>query len=124
MRTPRWLESDVTYVRQLAEAGVDGVTAVWNGPGDRRLAPVVRNSVWVSAAIGGTVGALSALLVRRRRSGYGTALGGLVGSAIGFGGGVAWASRGFTGAIGRSVIQKVNGVRDARWLEKHPITYA
>ena len=124
MRTPRWLESDVTYVRHLAEAGVNGVTAVWNGPGDRAFAPAVRNSVWVTTAIGGTVGALSALLVRRRRSGYGPAWGGLVGSAIGFGGGVAWASRDFTGAIGRSVLQKVNGVRDARWLEKNPINYA
>ena len=124
MKTPRWLESDVTYVRHLAEAGLKGVTAVWNGPGDRTFAPVARNSVWVTTVIGGTVGGLSALLVRRRRSGYDTALGVLVGSAIGFGSAVAWVSRGFTGAIGRSVIQKVNAVRDERWLEKNPIDYA
>ena len=124
MRTPQWLESDITYARKLAEAGVNGVTSVWNEPGDRAFAPVLRNSVLVTTVIGGMIGALSALLGGRRRSGYGTALGGLVGSAIGFGGGVAWASRDFTGAAARSAIRKVNTVRDARWLEKNPIDYA
>jgi len=88
------------------------------------FAPVASNPVWMTTVIGGTVGALTALLAGRRRSGYGTALGGLVGSAVGFGGGVAWASRGYTGALGRSVIQKVNAARDARWLERNPINYA
>ena len=124
MTTPKWLGSDITYVRSLAEAGVNGVPGVWNGAGTRAYPPVLRNSGWVSTAIGGTIGALSALLFRRRRSGYGTALGGLVGSAIGFGGGVAWASRDLTGTVARSVIQEVNAVRDARWLEKNPVDYA
>jgi hypothetical protein len=124
MRTPQWLESDITYVRNLAEAGVNGVSSVWNRPGDRALAPTLRDSVSVGTAIGGAIGILSILLARRRRSGYGTALGGLVGCAIGFGGGVAWASRDFTGAAARSVIHRVNAVREARWLEKNPIDYA
>jgi hypothetical protein len=124
MRTPPWLESDITYVRNLAEAGVSGVTSVCNRPGDRAFAPVLSNPVLVSTAIGATIGALSVLLARRRKSGYSPALGSLVGSAIGFGGGVAWASRDFTGAVARSVIRKVNAVRDARWLEKNPINYA
>ena len=93
-------------------------------PGKRGFEPVLRNSVWVTTAIGGAVGALSVLLGRRRRSGYSTAFGGLVGSAIGFSGGVAWASRDFSGAVARSVIQKVTAARDARWLEKNPINYA
>jgi len=123
MRTPQWLESDITYVRNLAEAGVNGVTSVRSEPGDRAFAPVLRSSVWVTTAIGGTIGVLSSLLGRRRRSAYGTALGGLVGSTIGFGGGVAWTSRDFTGAVARSVVQKVNAVRDEHWLEKNPINY-
>ncbi len=123
MKSLQWVGSDVTYLRHLLEAGVDGVTAVWNGPGGWSFASAARHSVWVTA-MGGTVGGLSTLLVRRRRSGNGTALGVLVGSAIGFGSGVAWASRGFTGSMGRSVLQKVNAVRDQRWLEKNPINYA
>jgi hypothetical protein len=51
-------------------------------------------------------------------------MGGLVGSALGFGGGVAWASRGFTGTAARHAIRGVNNVRDARWLERNPIDYA
>ena len=124
MKTPQWIDSDLRYARDLAEAGVHGVSSVWNRSGDRPLPPVLRNSVWVAAAIGATVGALSALLGKHRKSGYRVARGSLVGSAIGFGGGVAWVSRDFTGAVARSVIENVNTVRDARWLEKNPIDYA
>lgn len=124
MRTPLWLESDITYVRNLAEAGVNGVASIWNAPDDQAVAPVVKKTIWVTTAIGGAIGALSVLLGRRRRSAYSMAFGGLVGSTIGFSGGVAWASRDFTGAVARSVIQKVGTVRDARWLEKNPINYA
>jgi hypothetical protein len=81
--------------------------------------------VWVTAAIGGTIGALCALLNGRRNSRYRVVtLAGLVGGAIGFGSGVAWASRGFTSAVARNVTRNVNAVRDARWLEKNPINYA
>ena len=97
---------------------------IGNGLGDRGFAPVLNNSVWVATAIGGAIGALSAVVGRRRRSGYGSVWGGVVGSTIGFGGGIAWASRDFTGAVARSVIRKVNVARDARWLERNPINYA
>jgi len=124
MRSSRWPGFDIAYVRNLAQAGVNGVTSVRDEPGGRGFAPVLKNSVWVTTAIGGAIGALSVLLRRRRRSGYSTAIGGLVGSTIGFSGAVGWASRDFTGAVARSVLQKVNAVRDARWLEKNPINYA
>lgn len=122
MNTPGWLRSDVTYIRHLAEAGVNGVTSVWNAPRDRTITSDTRNAVWLATVAGGFVGGISALLIRRRKSGYRTAFGVLVGGATGFG--VAWKSRGLTTAIGRNVMRKVNAVRDERWLEKNPIDYA
>jgi hypothetical protein len=40
------------------------------------------------------------------------------------GGGVAWSSRGLATDIGRSVLRKVNAVRDEHWLAANPIDYA
>ena len=117
-----WSRSDIDYVRHLAAAGVNGVAAVWNTPS--RPSPVLGNSVWITTAVGGTVGALCALLGRRPKSGYQTATSSLLGSTIGFVGACAWASRGVAGNMARSVAHNVNGVRDARWLERHPIDYA
>jgi hypothetical protein len=124
MKTPSWVESDIAYVRSLGEAGVNGVTSIWKAPGRRASAPVLSKSVWVTVAICGVIGGVSALLGARRTSRHRAILGGLVGGAIGFTGGVAWASRDLTGAVARSVGRNVNAVRDARWLEKHPINYA
>jgi hypothetical protein len=121
--TTRWLRTDLTYVRHLAEAGVDGITSVWNKPPAGTLAPD-GGKVWLATALGGLVGGLSVLLTRNRNSRHGTAFGVLVGSATGFGGSVAWSSRTLGEAIRRSVVRKVNAVRDQRWLEKNPIDYA
>jgi hypothetical protein len=124
MKTPPSLESDITYIRYLTKAVLDGVTAAPKGTADRPFTPVLTGAVWTPTAIGAAIGVLSANLSKRHRSGYRVALRGLVGSALGFGAGVAWTSRDFTGAVARGTIQKVNSVRDARWLEKNPIDYA
>jgi hypothetical protein len=124
MRTSPSLKSDITYVGYLAKAVLDGVTSAPKGTANRAFTPVLSSTVWKPTAIGTAIGVLSASLSRRHRSGYWMAVGGLVGSALGFGAGVAWASRDFTGAVARGTIRKVNSVRDARWLEKNPIAYA
>jgi hypothetical protein len=124
MNTPQWLRSDATYIRHLAEAGADGITSAWNAPGDRTIPSDERNAILLIAAAGGILGGVSALLIGRRKSGYRTAFGILVGGATGFGSGFAWKSRASPTDIGRSVMRKVNAVRDARWLEKNPIDYA
>jgi hypothetical protein len=121
MRTSPSLESDVTYIRCLTKAVLDGVTSGLKGTA---FTPVLTGAAWTPAAIGAAIGVLSASLSGRRKSGYKVALGGLVGSALGFGAFAAWTSRDFTGAVARGTIEKVNGVRDARWLEKNPIAYA
>jgi hypothetical protein len=38
--------------------------------------------------------------------------------------GVAWASRGFTGALARGALRQISTVQDLRWLEENPIDYA
>jgi len=124
MRASPSLESDVTCIRYLTKGVLDGVASAPKGTADRPYTPLSRGAVWTATAIGAAIRVLSANLSKRDRSGYRVAVGGLVGGALGFGAGVAWTSRAFTGAIARSTIQKVNSVRDARWLEKNPIDYA
>jgi hypothetical protein len=89
----------------------------------RPLRPALTRAVWAPTAAGAAIGVLS-VCFSTRRSGASVAVGGLIGSALGFGGGVAWASRGFTRDVARRAIRNVNVVRDARWLEKNPIAYA
>lgn len=88
------------------------------------IRPALNSSVWVTTAIGGTLGILSALLRGRRRSAYDAALSGLLGSTLGFGGGLAWTSRDLTATAARDVIRQLNAARDARWLARNPIDYA
>jgi hypothetical protein len=124
MRTSQSPKGGTSYVRHLAKAFLDGVTSAPKGTTSRTITPVLRSAGWTPTAIGAAIGVLSTGLSRRHRSGYRMAVGGLAGSALGFGAGLAWASRDFTGAVARSTIQKISSVRDARWLAKHPIDYA
>jgi hypothetical protein len=121
MKVPQTVISDVRYVINLVQAGVDGVVSARKASD---LPPVLMNPALAPTAIGAVVGASTASLTRNRRSGYGLAVGALVGSVLGLGCGVAWASRGFAGALALSAARKMNTVRDAHWLETHPIDYA
>ena len=114
MKTSQSLRSDITYVRCLTRAVLDGITSAPETTADGAFAPILTAALWTPTAIGAPIGVLTARL----------GLGGLVGSALGFGAGVAWISRGITEAVARSTMQKINSVRDARWLEKNPIDYA
>jgi len=121
MNVPHTLTSDVRYGISLVQAGMDGVISARKATD---IPPVLSSPVWALTAIGAVVGASTASLSRNRKSGYGVAVGGLVGSVLGLGCGLAWASRAFTGALARGATRKINTVRDARWLEMNPIDYA
>lgn len=123
MRTPRWLQSDVHYAKNLVGAGFDGFTGAWKQPGESRFQAVSKSAFWVPVAIGAAIGAFGSSLRTPRRLGHRAAIGGLVGGALGLGGSVAWASRGFTGAVVRKTVHQVNAARDAHWLEKNPVAY-
>ena len=118
------LTSEVHYVIDLIRGG-------WNGAVDARKAnaalelnPSFASTVWTSAAVGAAVGVWSTSSNRDRRSASSLALGGLIGSALGIGCGLTWASRGYTRALVRNAARRINDVRDAHWIEKNPIDYA
>jgi hypothetical protein len=126
MKMPQRVKSDLAYVRNMVEAGFEGATSV-RKDGARLAAsprPNRARTEWVSAAIGVAVGMGSACLARERKSPYSVLLSGMVGGSLGYGGALAWGSRDRTVAMAGSAMQKVNAVRDARWLEKNPIAYA
>jgi len=119
-KTLQALSAEVRHVLHLVRAGMDGVDSARK----TTAGPVWKSSVWVPAAIGALAGACTASLGRSRRSRYAVAASGLLGSGLGLGCGVAWASRGFTGALARGAIRNMNAVHDLRWLEENPIDYA
>ena len=123
MTSSSLLASDIAYFRNLVRAGLNGITSARNERSGV-FTPRWKAAAWTPALVGAAVGALSTCFDKDRRSVQRAAMGGLVGSALGFGGGVAWASRGFTGTAARHAIRSVNHVRDARWLERNPINYA
>jgi hypothetical protein len=123
MTSSSLLASDIAYFRNMVKAGLDGITSARNERSGI-FTPRWKAAAWTPALVGAAIGALSTCFDKKRRSVPRAAIGGLVGSALGFGGGVAWASRSFTGTAARHAIRGVNNVRDARWLERNPINYA
>jgi hypothetical protein len=124
MRDSQSLKSDIAYAGYLIGAVLEGFNEAPKPANGRAFTPVLTSAIWPPMAIGAAIGLLSASLSRGNKPAYRVAVGGLLGSAVGFGAGIAWTSRDYTGAVARSTIQKVNTVRDARWLEKNPIAYA
>jgi hypothetical protein len=123
MKNVQRFESDITYAKKLVEAGWEGVTSALRGTDDVGAAPELTSAVWMWTGVGAIFGVWNASRSRSRRSGYGLAFGGLVGSALGFGCAMAWESRSLAEAAARSANCKIGTVRDARWLEKNPVAY-
>ncbi|MBZ5586070.1 MAG: hypothetical protein LAQ30_28545 [Acidobacteriia bacterium] len=123
MGTVHALESDFVYLRDLFAAGLDGLASARHEL-DGRVFAAAKPAVWTTTVIGAAVGMLSTRAAGGRRSASNLAMGGLLGSIVGCGAGVAWTSRRFTWTAAHHAVGLVNRVRDARWLEKHPIDYA
>ena len=93
METFHSLEFYLTYLKRLVGAGLDGIAAARNEfEGWCRSLSALKPAVWTPAAIGTTIGMLTTRLDGNRKSASRTALGGLVGAALGLGAGLAWAS--------------------------------
>jgi len=121
------LKSEAIYARDLVKAGLDAATsAAKPGPDGQPPASIARASqlALVPTAMGVAVGVLGIYLGRKDRNVVSAVLGGLVGGAIGFTGGVAWGTRDQTRLACQNAAQNVQAVRDAHWLEKHPVAYA
>jgi hypothetical protein len=127
MRMPASLKSEIAYSRKLLEAGLDAAIAVRDGAPNRTLTPELvcaARSAWVPTLIGAAAGVLTLRLAGKGRSGRDALVGGLVGAAIGFGGGLGFGLRQITAMIAQGAAKNLVVVRDAHWIEKHPINYA
>jgi hypothetical protein len=118
------MTSDIAYSKNLIVAGLDGIASVRNETQGGAFTPALKDAAWAPTALGAAIGALSTCFDKDRRSMSRAAIGCLLGGALGFGGGAAWASRRFTGTAAKRALRSVNSVRDARWLERNPINYA
>ncbi len=112
---------DITYVKGLVAAGLDGIASARQ---KRVPTPPTHTAFWTHTAMGAAAGVLSARLFGGRKSTGKMALGGLLGSIVGCGAALAWASRGLVAPAARGAALRVNAVRDARWLAANPINYA
>ena len=120
-----YLKSDMAYLGDLLGAGIAGAKSSWNGGDGSGLARRLKPAVYAPTLVGTTIGVLSALFRERgSRSAHRIVMRGLAGGALGFGGGVAWISRSQARAAARGAVKNINNVRDAHWLQKHPIDYA
>jgi hypothetical protein len=124
METFHSLEFDLAYLKRLVGAGLDGIAAARHEFEGGAIPSARKPAVWTPAAIGTTIGMLSTRLDGNRKSASRTALGGVVGAALGLGAGLAWASRSHIASAARTATRRVNATRDAHWLETHPIDYA
>jgi hypothetical protein len=115
------LTSNLRYFVTLVKAATDGASSALK---TASMPSLLRGPVWAPAAVGAVVGASTMRLRKQRKPGYSVAVGGLVGTLLGFGCGLVWAWRGTTGTVARGSMQKVNAVRDAHWVESNPIDYA
>ena len=124
METFHSLEFDLTYLKRLVGAGLDGIAAARDEFDGGAIPSPLKPAVWTPAAIGTTIGMLTTRLDGNRKSASRTALGGLVGAVLGLGAGLVWASRLHIASAARTATRRVNATRDAHWLETHPINYA
>jgi hypothetical protein len=124
MRITSLLSSDIAYFNNLVRAGLDGIASARNETQGSVFATSLQNATWAAAVLGAAIGVVSTCFDKDRRSVPRATIGGLVGSVVGLAGAMAWASGRFTGTATRRAMRGVNSVRDARWLERHPIDYA
>lgn len=124
-----WLESNLNYGKNLVGSSVEGARSAGRMMSEGEcvgsvLAKSARDS-WQVVAIGVGLGVLCGLLTTRRKSSAGKVLAcSVVGGIVGLGAGMAWETRQLTGDMARGAIRNAKVVRDAHWLERHPIDYA
>lgn len=118
------VKSEMRYAKDIVEAGLGAAHQTGADVPETLNLSRVSQSALVPAVVGAVVGILGICLTQRKNRGQGAILGGLIGCALGFGGGVAWSTRDQTSAVARNALKNVQAVRDQHWLKKNPIAYA
>ena len=128
MNLLEWSGSEVEYGRRVIGSGLEGLRTgrdsfLQGNPLSPFLSESVRRAL-TPAALGALVGILGSSPANHKKSVGRTLLFGLLGSAIGFGTGIAWESRRLTASAARGAARNIHRVRDEHWVEKHPVAYA
>ena len=124
-----WFESNLNYGKNLVGSSVEGARSARKMTSDGEcagsiLARSARDS-WQLVTIGVGLGLLCGFLASRRKPSPGKMLAcGALGAFVGLGTGMAWETRQLAGDMARGAIRNARVVRDAHWLERHPIDYA
>jgi hypothetical protein len=124
MDSDRTLHSELTYWKELASAGWTGFASTCRETKAPVFSPPLGRAAWAPIAAGATLGLLGARYANHPRKKSNLALGSAVGTAVGFAAAAVWGSRHLTKAAARNAARRINGVRDAHWLELNPIDYA
>lgn len=126
MSLPTWTKENLDYTRKLVHSAVEGAQSgeevfLHGEPFERFFGSSVRSALR-PAAIGAVVGIVGSCSQRRHPA---KALAyGVVGATIGFGVGLAWASRLLMISVADCAWKNVGQVRDEHWFEQNPIDYA
>jgi hypothetical protein len=128
MKFDEWLKSEVEYGRSLMHSAVEGARkgrdqALACQPVSEVLTRSARKSA-ACGALGASLGVIAVYMsVKHKPVRYAVGFG-LLGAVIGFGGSMALSTRELTSGMARGAFTKMNTVRDAHWLARHPIDYA
>ncbi len=121
------MKQSIRYGRRLVASGLSGLRSARRAQMDeQRLAEALTQSACASlalAAIGTCAGLLRSYLRGRRGQLTRTAAYGVAGGAIGFCAAFIWKTRDVSDSMARSALKNMRGVRDERWLQRHPINY-
>ena len=121
------VKDNLAYSKELVESGIEGASearkAVLESEEHAGLVTAAAQESWLPAAVGVLAGAVCGVLADDRKPVRGVIAGGLLGAVLGFGGSFAWKTRPLTSAMAREAGKHIGGVRDERWLSKHPINY-
>jgi hypothetical protein len=128
MKIGDWMKSEVEYGRDLADSGWQGARtaceSVLHGEPVGAILSRSARASWAPTVMGAGVGALCALLARRREPKTSSVVAmGVVGGFVGFTAGVAWETRQLSSEIARGALRNVSSTSDSHWLGKHPIDF-
>lgn len=124
MKIGEWVKDS----RELVGSGIEGAgSAMREALQDEKVSSAVGRTLrdsWQGAAVGAAVGIAATLLAtERRRSRSSAAAGFLIGAVAGLGIAALWQGREVVGAMTHGAARNMGTVRDAHWLDKHPIPY-
>lgn len=127
-KTGEWLKSNVNYGRELVGSGYEGAReGITSALGEQDVKQALTRTAqdqWKLAAVGALAGVVTGLLGRERKSPAKVVSDALVGGSIALIAGMAWSGRDTLGAAARNAARQIGQTRDARWLDRNPITYA